>query len=137
MAKINFRDRKRVTVDFSQEKSIVKKEFKDQTDINHMLKRFKVTGQIPVNKNMPQFGDVSKLKSFHDAHEVVQQAYDAFDTLPSQIRKKFDNNPLSIIDFLGDPSNLEESYVLGLRDRPESTYPIETFVPNTDTQKTE
>lgn len=119
MAKVNFRERRKVTVDFKDQKSIVKKEFKDQTDINYMLKRFKVTGQIPVNKNMPQYGDVSGLKSFHDAYEVVQQAYDTFDTLPSQIRKKFDNDPLSIIDFLDNPANLEESYDLGLRDRPQ------------------
>lgn len=118
MAKVNFRERRKVAVDFSKEKSIVKKEFQDQTNINSMLKRFKVTGQIPVNKNMPQYGDVSGVKSFHDAHEVVQQAYDSFDTLPSAIRKRFGNDPLSIIEFLDNPSNLEESYSLGLRDRP-------------------
>lgn len=132
MAKINFRERRKVTVDFSKEKSIVKKEFKDQTDINYMLKRFKVTGQIPVNKNMPQYGDVSGLKSFHDAHEIVQNAYDTFATLPAQIRKRFDNDPLSIIDFLDNPSNLEESYDLGLRDRPQPKHeekPPVTTVP--------
>lgn len=124
MAKVNFRERRKVTVDFTNEKSIVKKEFKDQTDINYMLKRFKVTGQIPVNKNMPQYGDVSGLKSFHDAHEVVQGAYDSFETLPAQIRKRFDNDPLSIIDFLDNPLNLEESYELGLRDRPQPKHEV-------------
>lgn len=137
MAKVNFRERRKVTVDFKDQKSIVKKEFKDQTDINYMLKRFKVTGQIPVNKNMPQYGDVSGLKSFHDAHEVVQQAYDAFDTLPSQIRKKFDNDPLSIIDFLDNPANLEESYDLGLRDRPQPKHEVKPPVTTEQTPLTE
>ena len=47
------------------------------------------------------------------------QAQQSFDSIPSEIRDRFNNDPKLLIDFLSKEENMEEAVKLGLRAYPE------------------
>lgn len=110
--------RKRVTKDFALP-SRTKQSFKDECDINKIMQRFKkVMGAEYLSKYQNvvggQFGDFSMVSDYRSAIEQVNAAKDVFDALPAIVRKRFDNDPAAFLDFVEDPSNLDEMRSLGL-----------------------
>lgn len=99
--------------------------FKDDCDVNLILKRFMKTGQ-----RLPQvtgkYNDISEVPNLADALTQLNEAQHAFDNLPSFVRKRFGNSPVELVNFLKDPQNFEEGVKLGLlkkRPVPVSTEP--------------
>lgn len=93
--------------------------FKDECDINNIVDRFLKTNTMP-DVNIPEaFGDyLNAPGSFHEALNLVIEAQDGFNSLPSNIRARFNNDPGALLDFLQDENNLEEAYTLGLVEKP-------------------
>lgn len=91
-----------------------KQEFKEECDINTILKRFNVTGQLPENVRMPSFGDFTGVHDFQSAANAIAVAREAFDEMPADIRKRFNNDPADFVAFCSDESNLAEARTLGL-----------------------
>lgn len=87
---------------------------KDDADINVILKRFGVTGELPNNVKMPQYGDFTGITDFQSALHAVQEADDSFMSMPPDFRAKFDNNPHLFVEWCLDPSNIEEATRMGL-----------------------
>lgn len=85
-------------------------------DINNIVKRYKKTGQIShLAKTKGVYADLSLMPStLIDAHELISQASNAFNSLPAQTRKKFGNDPEQMIQFINDPNNADEAIKLGL-----------------------
>lgn len=52
------------------------------------------------------------------AQHILIDAQEKFDALPASIRKRFDNNPLNMVEFCKDPENHEEGVKLGLFNKP-------------------
>jgi len=94
--------------------NLTHQEFKDETDINFLLERFNVTGQLTVAARAPQYGDFSSSMDFHEAMNQVVAAKSAFADLPAKIRNRFHNDPAEMIDFLNQPENQAEAKALGL-----------------------
>ena len=67
----------------------------------------------------PQFGDFSNEFDFRQAQETVIRAAEAFASLPSRVRKRFNNDPAELLEFLADEKNREEAVYLGLIEKPE------------------
>lgn len=88
--------------------------FKAEVDINTILRRFRLTGQLPENVRPPVFGDFSDIKDFHTAANAIAVAHEAFDAMPADVRKRFRNDPGAFVDFCLDGSNLDEMRKLGL-----------------------
>ena len=93
-------------------------EFKDECDVNNIVSNYAKTGFLvdpttPVSR-VPQFGDFTAIPSFQEAQNALIEAQDAFDALPSNVRKRFSNNPAELMSFLEDPANAEEAEKLGL-----------------------
>lgn len=96
--------------------SKTQQQFKDQCDINLIMKKYRETGQIShLKQNRGQFLDVSNIPSYQEALNTVISAQNSFQSLPSDVRKKFGNDPQNMIDFLSDNSNDTEAIKLGLK----------------------
>lgn len=94
--------------------------FREECDVNVILQRFMKTGDIKFKQNPGVYADVSEITDLQGALNQISQANEAFDALPADLRYKFGNSPVEMINFLQDPSNYEESVKLGLRVRPET-----------------
>ena len=94
--------------------SRTKQSFRDECDINNILRQFNVTGQLPVGSVQPQYGDFSGITDYQSALNAVMAAQDSFLQLPAKVRAKFDNDPALFVDWASDEANKDEMKALGL-----------------------
>lgn len=97
-----------------QDEDQTKQEFKEECDINTILKRFNITGQLPTDVRMPSFGDFSTVHDFQTAVNAIAEANEAFDEMPAEVRARFGNDPGAFVAFCSEPKNLDEARRLGL-----------------------
>lgn len=91
----------------------------NDVDINKIMARYHKTGLLQTTRKQALVGDFSSVGSYQECLEKVLAAQDAFMSLDSQIRARFDNDVSKIIDFCENPENLEEAIKLGLVDKPD------------------
>ena len=99
----------------------VQQHFKDETNINVIVRRFQQTGQAPVTTGQPQYLDLYNLPSFQEAQNIVIDVSQKFAALPAKIRTRFENNPEKLLEFIDNKENLDEAINLGLAKKPEPT----------------
>jgi len=97
-----------------EDASLAQQHFKDECDINNILRQFNVTGLLPEQPLSPRYGDFTGIGDYHTALNRVMAAQDEFDALPAQIRARFDNDPANLIEFLDNEKNRQEAEDLGL-----------------------
>lgn len=83
-------------------------------DINELMRRFKVTGQIPQSVRVPEFGDYTEVGDYRSALHVIMQAQEDFMSLSPKIRAQFNNDPQLFLDFCADKANLPAMREMGL-----------------------
>jgi len=88
--------------------------FKDECNINTILKRFGITGQLPNNVRMPMQGDFTEITDFKGAMNAIRQAQESFMEMPADVRKRFNNDPHEFVQFCNDEKNADEARKLGL-----------------------
>lgn len=88
---------------------------KDECDINIIVESAKRGADIShlANKT-PIYGDFRDLPDLRGALLIVKKAETDFMSLDASIRKRFDNDPVKLVEFLGDASNRDEAIKLGL-----------------------
>lgn len=96
------------------ELTLAQQNFKDECDINHIVRQFGLTGELPGKPMSPQYGDFTGVLDYHSAVNAVLAAQDDFMELPAQLRSRFNNDPAQLIDFLNNDENREEATKLGL-----------------------
>lgn len=89
-------------------------QFRDECDINTIVRRFGVTGQLPVPVRLPTYDDFTQVRDFQSAMQAVRDAEESFAALPSDLRSRFANDPQQLLEFLGDAKNRAEAEKLGL-----------------------
>jgi len=99
-----------------EEPSLAQQHYKDETDINTILRQFNITGQLPTSTLSPQYGDFTGISDYQSALNAVIAAEDGFMTLPAQLRATFGNDPEQLIAFLDNPENKDKAIELGLVD---------------------
>lgn len=99
---------------FEGELSLTKQSFKDECDVNNVLKRYRETGLFPTDMGPGMYGDFSEVTDFQSAFEAIQEANAAFASLPANIRDYFKNDPATFIAFAEDPNNLDAMVDMGL-----------------------
>jgi len=101
--------------DFSP--SLTKQEFRDDADINVMVKRFGI-GALTATSGLsaPVYADFTGVSDNHSALNTVRAAAEAFMALPSSVRAEFGNDPQQLVVFCSDPANAEAAAKLGLTD---------------------
>lgn len=98
--------------------SKTKQAFKDECDINNILRKFQKTGLLEhAREHKGQYGDFAEV-DFHQAMNTVRAAEAMFLSVPANIRKKFNNDPGEFLQFVNNEKNREEMYELGLAIRP-------------------
>lgn len=74
-----------------------KQEFKDDSDINFLLRNLKMEGVLDrVDVSRWQAGSLEQL-TLQEALNIQIEATDLFEQLPSKVRKEFDNNPIKFV----------------------------------------
>jgi len=97
-----------------EDATLTQQHFKDECDINNILKQFNVTGQLPETTLSPRYGDFTGIMDYHSALNQVIAAEDEFMALPADLRARFENDPAKLIDFLDNVENKDEAIKLGL-----------------------
>lgn len=100
-----------------EEPSLTQQHFKDETDINNILRQFNITGLLPENALSPRYGDFTGINDYQSALNAVIAAQDEFMALPADLRARFNNNPEELINFLDNSDNRDEAIRLGLVDQ--------------------
>lgn len=91
----------------------------ESCDINNIMARYATTGVLThLASGQPLYGDFSEVEDYQASLNKVMSAEERFNSLPSDIRKKFDYNPQKMVEFILDEKNREECYNLGFFDRP-------------------
>lgn len=119
MFKIFYRrhDDGKVDVWISNEPSQALQEFKDESDINNLVARYKQTGAFydalaarnqKSQPRVPIFEDVSEIPDFAAAQEVINQGKEAFAALSPSIRSTFSNSPELFLAFLAENAKKPE-----------------------------
>lgn len=109
---------KETGVDRGDEPSMTQQQFAEEVDINTIVRRFGLTGELPNGINMPQSGDFTDAPDFQTALNLVRQAEEAFLDIPAETRARFNNDPARVIAFMEDATNKEEAIKLGFIERP-------------------
>ena len=98
--------------------SMALQDAKDECDINMIIARHDRTGSwsgsMKIPTAIPQFGDFDSVEDFQTAQDTILRAREHFASLPSHVRSRFDNDPVKLLEFVSDKSNLDEAVRLGL-----------------------
>lgn len=105
--------------------SKTQQQFRDEVDIARMFRKYKAdTLPIPAAVFDPvNYGDTGGYPDLRAALEVAREASDSFMQLPAKLRKRFDNSPGKLWEFVNDPENLEEARQLGIVAQPPTPQP--------------
>lgn len=108
-----YSSKKRVQL-FCTTKGRTKQSFKDECDINTIIRRFLKTGMLDyANKHEPRYGDTTGIE-YTMAMQTVAAAKSIFNDLSAELRSRFENEPAKFLDFVNDEKNREEAQKLGL-----------------------
>jgi len=107
-----------------EDPSLTQQHMKDECDINIIVERFGVTGNIPVTPLEPTYGDFSGVSDYHSALNAIRASEEAFMALPAKLRAKFDHDPNALLQFLQSEDNRNEAIELGLIDGEPVVRPI-------------
>lgn len=102
---------------YCPEETRTQQQFAEEVDINTIVRKFGLTGEMPENLNerMPNNGDFSNtVNDFHTAQNMVRKAQEAFMELPAEVRAEFNNDPGRFINFVDDPKNRDRAKELGM-----------------------
>lgn len=100
--------------------SMTSQEFKDECNVNNILKRYAAQAQVmgvPLSELLPKlgsapYGDFTNLDSFMEMKNKVARATQVFEALPSDVRAKYGN---TVEGFLGALNNPDEYKFLSER----------------------
>ena len=88
-------EHERVQLEFAEGSGRTRPEFKDEADVNNIMKRFEKTGLIDhVATYQGQYGDfTTSVEDYHGALNLALRAEAMFASLPAKVRRHFDNDP--------------------------------------------
>lgn len=88
--------------------------FKDECDINRIVAQFQ-RGVTPVApEKIPLGDDFVGITDYQSAMNAVRKGQEAFAELPATVRAQFNNDPMSFVDFVTNPDNIDSVRDLGL-----------------------
>lgn len=94
--------------------TLAQQQFKEECDINTIVARFHLTGEVPQLTTLPTYDNYEGIFDFQTAMNAVRAGQEQFMTLPAQLRARFNNDPQQFHDFCLDGENLPEIQKLGL-----------------------
>lgn len=105
--------KRKIGLDASHD-GMTKQNFKDECDITKIIDRFSRTGVLEhVRSQAAEYMDAPEI-DFQTAQNIVAQGKSMFESLPSKIRNRFENDPGKFLSFMQDEKNHAEARELGL-----------------------
>lgn len=99
-----------------QDKSKTIQSQTQDSDINEIVRRFGISGQLPqIGRPIIQ-ADFVDVLDYQGALNAIILAQENFNRLPAETRSHFNNDPGLFVDFCSNPENLPELRKLGLAD---------------------
>lgn len=106
-------------IDCSKDKGRTQVQFQEECDINTIVRRFGLTGELPDDPRIGQYVDMSNVpEDYASMLRAVRGAEEAFMEFPAELRARFGNDPGAMLAFLQDGKNREEAVELGLVSKP-------------------
>lgn len=99
---------------FCEDPSLAIQSAEEESNINTIVRRFGLTGQLPADVSMPQSGDFLDIPDFHTAMNIVRKTQEEFLRVPAETRARFGNDPQAFMSFVEDDANYEEARRMGL-----------------------
>lgn len=87
---------------------------KEEADINTIVRRFGLTGELPRGVRMPTYLDFEGVFDYQSALNSIRAAEMSFEAMPADVRSRFHNDPAEFVDFCSDDANRAEAERLGL-----------------------
>lgn len=103
-------------IEFS-EPTMAQQSFKDECDVNNIIARYTQTGVIPDYLTQAAegvYGDFSEVGDYTDMQNQIIKAKESFAALPSDVRRRFNEDPAQLIAFVRNKDNYDEAVKLGL-----------------------
>lgn len=95
--------------------SMTDRSFREECDINNIVARCLSTGTMPPDDGSGVFGDFADLPTdLMSTYDYIERAGERFMDLPSDLRLKFNNDPMTLLQALHDPSNYDLMVEYGL-----------------------
>lgn len=113
-------DRPQVVGLTCEDESLTQQQFKDECDIDCILRRYDQTGVLvdPLSeKRLAQFGDFSNLPSFAEYQNRLAEVSEYFMSLPPEVRSNFANDIGTFIEAIGNPDNEAKLVELGILEK--------------------
>lgn len=104
------------------EESLAIQSAEAESNINTIVRKFGLTGELPGQVAMPQSGDFTNIPDFHTAMNLIRTTQEAFLRVPAEVRARFGNDPQAFMTFVEDDANRDEARRLGLL-KPEVVVP--------------
>ena len=99
--------------------SMTQEHFREETEILNIIRRHDRNGVIDhINKGQAIYGDFSEITDYRDMIHKLREADQAFAQVPSDIRKRFENDPAKFFNFVSDSANHDELAEMGLVNKP-------------------
>lgn len=104
----------KATALYCKDPTRAQQQFKEESDINNIMKKFGVTGELPqlIRPVMPD--EYEEVTDFQSAMNVIRRANEAFMQMPSGVRARFQNNPQIFTEFFANEANRDEAEKMGL-----------------------
>ncbi len=122
-----------VIVDCSDKPSMTVQSDRSQANINNIMKKMEKGHMLDkLNQGTPFYGDVTRFKDLQESIIQVQEAQDLFMDMSADIRKRFNNDPVEMVQFLDNSENQKEAEELGMvipKPKPEPIKPGEPSPP--------
>lgn len=99
---------------FCPEPTRAQQNFKEECDINTIVERFGLTGELPTGVTMPFQGDFEHSMDYQDSLDKLRQAQAAFMQFPADVRGRFQNDAGQFVAFVSDEANKDEVKKWGL-----------------------
>lgn len=94
--------------------SRTKQEFAEEVDINTIVRRFGITGEVPQGVSQVMDGDFLAVTDFQGAMDMIVRAREMFDAMPADVRAEFHNDPAEFLEFTSKDENKARAIELGL-----------------------
>lgn len=95
--------------------SKTQQQFSEASQINNIIALHDRTGIIKnVQQGAAHYGDYSEVHEYREALDLIRQADEDFMTMPSEIRRRFNNNAGDFFEFVTNPDHGDELVAMGL-----------------------
>lgn len=110
--------------DCSNMPCMAQQEFKDEADINNVVKKHTLTNRLLPQHNLePFYADLSTPLDLSQIEMQLKQANQAFLDLPMEVRERVGQDPKRLSKFLADPENKDFLIKQGLFNKPAEIKP--------------